>query len=323
MYKYRVLLLYVGDDVHPVIIEKIHGMEAEGKIKICAVIKPEGNRFILSVIGDDKNLTIDYVFLLTNRYQVGKNIITRWNKSFPDESIIDTRVFRVEGFVLERFFQEKKVIVPLPQMDLTKRQSIIAEESHSIYPKVYTDGCRKVIVGRKSFFSGKIEWGWRDGNAEIKVGDFTSVGWDCVYELGLNGQHDYHRVTTWDYGMLDWVGEYEAKKDSGYLEIGSDVWIGRGCRFKVNGRLIIGDGAVIASDSVVVSDVPPFAIVGGNPAKIIKYRFPKDVIEKMIKIKWWEWDIDKIQSNISYFSDPVMFVERFIIRETNEIDIHQ
>lgn len=314
-YEYRVILVYIGDDFPPETLKKINSMEAEGLIKTCAVIKPEGNGLVLSVIDGDKDLTIDYVFLLTNKYQVGKDIIRQWNQSIPDERIIDARIFGVEGLVLERFLQEKVAIVPLPKMDLNSHQSIIGENTHAIYPKVYTDGCRKIAIGRKSYFSGRIEWGWRDGPAEIKVGDFTSVAWDCVYELGLNGQHDYHRVTTWDYGVLDWWEDFDVKTDTGYLEIGSDVWIGRGCKFKVNGRLIIGDGAVIASDSVVVSNVPPFAIVGGNPAKGIKYRFRDDIIEKMMKIKWWEWDIDKIQLNIKYFSDPEKFVERFLGNE--------
>ena len=308
--KYSVISVKIDNDIPPGIDEKIKGMEDDGIIKICAIIKPEGNKLVLSVTGGEENLIIDYVFLITNKYQVGKNIIKGWNKSIPDESIIDTRIFRAEGFNFEKFLAKKVAILPLPNIDY-RRQSTIVEGTFAIYPKVYTDGCRKIAIGRKSYFSGRIEWGWTYGPAEIKVGDFTSVAWDCVYELGLNGQHDYHRVTTWDYGVLDWGMDYEVNKDGGYLEIGSDVWIGRGCRFKVNGRLIVGDGAVVASDSVVVSNIPPFAIVGGNPAKIIKYRFPNDVVNKMLKIKWWEWDMDKIYSNFSWFNDPEKFVENF------------
>ena len=309
--RYRVILVYIGDEVPPAILDKICGMENDGVIKICAVIQPEENGLELSVTDNDKILTIDYVFLLSNKYQVGKKIIQQWNQSIPDECIIDARIFGVPGFVLENFLQEKIATVPLPKINPNSRHSIIGENTFAIYPKVYTDGYRKITIGRKSFFSGRIEWGWRGGPAEIKVGDFTSVAWDCVYELGLNGQHDHHRVTTWDYGLLDWCEEYDVRRDSDCLEIGSDVWIGRGCRFKVNGKLVIGDGAVIAADSVVVSDVPPYAIVGGNPAKIIRYRFRDDIIEKMMEIKWWDWDIDKIQSNINYFSDPEKFVEYF------------
>ena len=75
-----------------------------------------------------------------------------------------------------------------------------------------------------------------------------------------------------------------------------------------NKPLVIGDGAVVASDSVVVKNVPPYAIVGGNPAQIIKYRFPEHVIESLLRIKWWDWSLDKIHDNFKYFND----IEKFI-----------
>jgi len=60
----------------------------------------------------------------------------------------------------------------------------------------------------------------------------------------------------------------------------------------------IGDGAIIAARSVVVKDVPPYTIVGGNPAKIIRQRFPNEVIEQLIQLQWWNWDYEKITRNI-------------------------
>ena len=93
--------------------------------------------------------------------------------------------------------------------------------------------------------------------------------------------------------------------------IGNDVWIGRGCNLKCTNPtkpLVIGDGAVIASDSVVVKNVPPYAIVGGNPAQIIKYRFPPDVIEALLRIKWWDWSLDKIHDNFKYFNNIDKFI---------------
>ena len=92
--------------------------------------------------------------------------------------------------------------------------------------------------------------------------------------------------------------------------IGNDVWSGHSCTFKCNNPkkpLIIGDGAVIASESVVVKNVPPYAIVGGNPAKIIKFRFSEDIIEALLRIKWWDWSLEKLRKNFKYFND----VERF------------
>ena len=73
--------------------------------------------------------------------------------------------------------------------------------------------------------------------------------------------------------------------------------------------LVIGDGAIIASNSVVVKSVPPYAIVGGNPAQIIKYRFDEKIIEGLLRIKWWDWDIDKIHDNFQYFNQVEKLVE--------------
>jgi len=60
----------------------------------------------------------------------------------------------------------------------------------------------------------------------------------------------------------------------------------------------IGDGAIVASNSTVVKDVEPYTVVGGNPAKPIKKRFPEATIEKLLQIKWWDWEIEKITENI-------------------------
>ena len=61
----------------------------------------------------------------------------------------------------------------------------------------------------------------------------------------------------------------------------------------------IGDGAVIANNSHIVKDVPPYALVGGNPAKLIRYRFDEETISKLLEIKWWDWDDEKINENVN------------------------
>jgi virginiamycin A acetyltransferase len=75
----------------------------------------------------------------------------------------------------------------------------------------------------------------------------------------------------------------------------------------------IGNGAVIAANSHVVKDVPDYAIVGGNPAKIIKYRFSETQIEKLLSIKWWEWSDEKINENLEYILNPNidLFIQNF------------
>ena len=99
------------------------------------------------------------------------------------------------------------------------------------------------------------------------------------------------------------------KTDSGYsAEIGNDVWIGEGVTIK--GGVKIGDGAVIAMNATVIKDVPPYAIVGGVPAKIIRFRMDDEQIEKMLKIKWWNWEPSVIAERREDFADINSFIQK-------------
>ena len=86
-----------------------------------------------------------------------------------------------------------------------------------------------------------------------------------------------------------------------FVKIGNDVWIGYGALIMEG--LTIGDGAVIAAGAVVTKNVPPYAIVGGVPAKIIKYRFEQNDIDWLLRLKWWEKDISWIESHAYLFDD--------------------
>lgn len=85
------------------------------------------------------------------------------------------------------------------------------------------------------------------------------------------------------------------------VTIGNDVWIGYGARLLQG--ITVGDGAVIASGALVTKDVPPYAVVGGVPAKVIKYRFTPEQIEFLMECKWWEKDIDWIKERAEMFDD--------------------
>ncbi|MBR2775275.1 MAG: CatB-related O-acetyltransferase [Selenomonadaceae bacterium] len=129
----------------------------------------------------------------------------------------------------------------------------------------------------------------------------------------MNGFHDYQKISTAAPEYFGWQVPkgFHRTNNSCEILIGNDVWIGRDSVLVSNNPdkpLVIGDGAVIALGSVVVKSVPPYAIVGGNPAKVIKYRFPPHVIKALLRIKWWDWSLDKIHDNFKYFND----VEKFI-----------
>jgi virginiamycin A acetyltransferase len=96
-----------------------------------------------------------------------------------------------------------------------------------------------------------------------------------------------------------WEGAMEGKQypHKGNLVIGNDVWIGYEATLMAG--ITIGDGAIIAAKSVVTKDVPPYSIVGGNPAKVIRMRFDESQIRRLLELQWWNWPADKITRNVS------------------------
>lgn len=97
------------------------------------------------------------------------------------------------------------------------------------------------------------------------------------------------------------------------VTIGNDVWIGANVYIK-NG-VSIGDGSIIAAGAVVIKDVLPYAIVGGVPAKQIKFRFSEDIIKELLRIKWWHWSDELLEQRQPYFvTNDVNTIENFIKR---------
>lgn len=88
--------------------------------------------------------------------------------------------------------------------------------------------------------------------------------------------------------------------------IGNDVWIG--ANVDILAGVTIGNGAVVGANSLVTQTVPAYAVVGGVPAKIIKYRFPKEVCDKIEKTQWWNWDDEKLKANADHFTDYQSFL---------------
>ena len=136
------------------------------------------------------------------------------------------------------------------------------------------------------------------------IGKYSSISRNV--RIGL-GEHPTNLISTnsifYSYQKTEVRGDWVRETD--FIEhkpivIGNDVWIGEFATIK--GGVKVGDGAIIASRAFVTKDVPPYAIVGGVPAKIIRYRFPEDVVNKLLEIKWWDLDEKEIEKQLPVFT---------------------
>lgn len=142
---------------------------------------------------------------------------------------------------------------------------------------------------------------------KIKIGKYTSIAADVSFIA--SGEHYYNRVSSYPfYANLLKLGNSKDTKSNGPIEIGNDVWIGHGA--VILSGVSIGNGAVIAANSLVVKNVAPYTVVGGVPAKKIKRRFSEDVTVALERIKWWNWGKEVIAERISDFYD--LTVDEFV-----------
>uniref|UniRef100_UPI00404A7D76 xenobiotic acyltransferase family protein n=1 Tax=Flavobacterium sp. TaxID=239 RepID=UPI00404A7D76 len=137
------------------------------------------------------------------------------------------------------------------------------------------------------------------GNQQVTIGNFCSIARNVTFQTY---NHNHKKLTTYFIGRNlfneKWENETVSKGD---VIIENDVWIGAHC--VILGGITIGNGAVIAANSVVNKDIPPFAIVAGTPAKIIGYRFDDLAIKEIQDLQWWDWSLEKLEKNKHLFEN--------------------
>lgn len=136
---------------------------------------------------------------------------------------------------------------------------------------------------------------------KLKIGKFCSIACGAKF-LFTSANHTMKSLSTYPFPIffeewqLDGKDICDAWDNKGDIVIGNDVWIGY--EAVILSSVTIGDGAVIGSRAVVTKDVEPYTIVGGVPAKPIRKRFDEQMIKKLEKIGWWNWDEEQIRQNL-------------------------
>ena len=149
---------------------------------------------------------------------------------------------------------------------------------------------RSAVIGDMTYTGADVGIMWAE------VGKYCCIA--RKVEIGGN-EHNYHAASMMpSYRVLNKLGgKLSMHQDEEIVRVGNDVWIGVGALIPRKSGLVIGDGAVIGSGAVVTKSVPPYAIVAGVPARVMRYRFEASVIEKLLRLKWWDWEREKILEN--------------------------
>ncbi len=216
---------------------------------------------------------------------IGKSTIIK-DSRFSETNDIGNRVN-----IYSCEFGENNIVCDGVQMNETR-----LSDNNKVY---YNAALNRVTLGAFTYIGDNT----RVNNTVF--GKFCSIAQDVKICLGTHPSDTFVSTHPVFYSTQKQVNVCFADKnyfkEFENLIIGNDVWIGANAIIK--GGLNIGDGSIIGAGSVVTKDVPPYAIVGGIPARVIKYRFSETEIRKLLKLKWWDKDINWIRKNFKKFHD--------------------
>ena len=167
-----------------------------------------------------------------------------------------------------------------------------------------------LIVGRYSYYSGYYHGHSFDdcaryllpneGADRLIVGSFCSIGSGAAFIMAGNQGHRHDWISSFPFYWMPEVpafaGAENGYRPAGDTVIGNDVWIGR--EAVIMPGVTIGDGAIIGTRAQVTKDVPAYAVVAGNPGRVVKMRFAPEIAAELLAIRWWDWDADRIARHI-------------------------
>jgi len=164
-----------------------------------------------------------------------------------------------------------------------------------------------IQLGDYSYMGNVLIQTWVQSDAIVKTGKFSSLGTNIKFVI--DGNHNTNLFSTFPFSsILGWSESKISCYGKSIPVVGNDVWIGNDV--VIYSGVNIGDGAVIAGQSIVTKDVPPYSIVAGNPARVVKYRFSEEIIKKLLLYKWWDLSLELIRERlIPYESNIQQFVK--------------
>jgi acetyltransferase-like isoleucine patch superfamily enzyme len=171
---------------------------------------------------------------------------------------------------------------------------------------------RLITVGRHTYPARPTVLEFQTYSTRLDIGAFCSIASEVLF--CLDAEHHTEWVTTFPVRIqmsLPGEGADGHPFSKGDITVGNDVWIGTGAT--ILSGVTIGDGAVVGAGSVVASDIPPYGIVVGNPARLIRTRFSEAQIAALLRIAWWQWPDDVIEERVPALCNPDVdgFIERF------------
>lgn len=173
-------------------------------------------------------------------------------------------------------------------------KNVVSNPKIEIGDYTYYDDFEKV-----DNFEKNVKYLFDFSDEKLIIGKFCMIASDVKFIMN-GANHLTEGLTSYPFAIFGegWEGAMEGKSypSKGDLVVGNDVWIGYNATLMAG--IKVGDGAIIAANAVVTNNVDPYTIVGGNTAREIRKRFSADKIDQLLKLKWWDWDAEKITANV-------------------------